>query len=290
MTRKYEKRIVIDKICLNCNKKYKTKFETQKYCCKVCKNLHQKITQIGRKYKPKYGKENSNYGNKWSEEQKLKQSDLIKSKVNDEYRFKCGSPRRGKKLDRETIIKMHGNREKSSYSHPHTKESKLKIGIKSKEKFTPEYFKKIRSIMEKNGSWVPLSKKEDRSVYFKESNWNKKLFDVLYSKYKILIETYGIFNSTKNSRGCVRDHIFSRQSAFDLGVFPEIVRHIENCQIILHKDNVKKAFTKKDGISLEQLFEKIEKTSHVWEEQEICLKLIEDYKNGKRWINRWKED
>jgi len=42
------------------------------------------------------GANNPNYKNKWSLKQKQEQSRLVKSKVNDEYRFKAGTANRGK--------------------------------------------------------------------------------------------------------------------------------------------------------------------------------------------------
>jgi len=56
-----------------------------------------------------------------------------------------------------------------------------------------------------------------------------------------------------------------------------------NCEIILHKDNVSKAkknhrYEDGDSISLEQLFLDIINFKKEWKEQEICLKLIEEFK------------
>lgn len=109
------------------------------------------------------------------------------------------------------------------------------------------------------------------------------MFDLLYEEYKDLLETFGIYNSYSNTKGVVRDHRFSRQSGFELGVFPEILRHIENCEILEHSKNIRKRFKEKDSLSIDDLFKRIENTNHKWEEQELCLALIKEYKNGKRW-------
>ena len=45
----------------------------------------------------------------------------------------------------------------------------------------------------------------------------------------------------------VRDHIFGRKNGFVLGVFPEIIRHPANCQIITHSDNIKKSLKNGDS-------------------------------------------
>jgi hypothetical protein len=38
-----------------------------------------------------------------------------------------------------------------------------------------------------------------------------------------------------------------------------------------------------NSLTIDQLFDRIINTKHVWDEQELCLILIEEYKNGKRW-------
>lgn len=269
-------------ICLECKKEYYVKPSQQqrsKYCCIECKGLYQS--------KNHKGSNNPNFGKSWTTEQRKNQSKIIKSKVNDIYRDKAGSANRGKKFSKERIERMHGHRTFESYSRPHTEETKKKIGQKSKEKFTENYKKNYRQKMESLGIWIPLEEKTDYEIYFKESDWIKPMFSELYDEYKNLIESYGVFDAFKNTKGVVRDHAFSRKSGFDLGVPPEILRHIENCQIILHSDNVKKNVSKNissDSLTLEELLDKIENTKYTdWEEQEICLAKIKDYKNGKRW-------
>jgi hypothetical protein len=112
------------------------------------------------------------------------------------------------------------------------------------------------------------------------------MFNLVYPIYGKIITEHGIFHSTKNSKGVVRDHAYSRRSGFDNSVFPEILRHPENCQIILHRDNVVKQQCKSvdsDSISIEELFDKIQKTQYNWIEQEKCIRLIREYNNGARW-------
>lgn len=116
------------------------------------------------------GAANNNYGKKWSIEKRLKQSELVKSKVTDEYRFKSGSANRGKKFSAERIGRMHDHRHSESYSHPHTEATKIIIGINSKAKFTPEYLQKQRKIHEECGRWIPLDKINDYHFYRKLSD------------------------------------------------------------------------------------------------------------------------
>lgn len=273
---------MITNICLECKNEYSvipSRQNRSKYCSIKCKGLYQSKNQKGIN--------NSNFGKKWNLDKKKQQSEIIKSKVDDEYRLKVGSANRGKKFSKERIESMHGHRTFESYSRPHTQDTKEKIGKKSKEKFTEDYKQLHRQTMEEKGYWISLDKKTDYEIYFVESNWIKPMFDELYYENRLLVETYGIFNAFDNTKGVVRDHAFSRRSGFDFGVFPEILRHIENCQIILHSDNVKKNVSKNinsDSLSLEELFDKIKNTCYTkWEEQEICLAKIKEYRNGKRW-------
>lgn len=285
--------------CNFCNSnivKYKSvaKLSTLHFCNKQCKNRY----QIGRtfwteKTKKKYGeahkgKNNPNYNNKWTDEQKLKQSLLVKNRMQDcNVRYAVGSANRGKKFDKCRIDKMHKNRLKESYSRPHTEKSKLLIGVKSKEKFTKEYKKKQRKLREEKGYWIPLDKKTDYEIYSKESNWIERMFDRATDEEIILLENNGVFNCRTNTFGCVRDHKYSRKSGFSNGVFPELLRHPCNCRIILHKENVSTSRNKNkidDIISLDILFDLVYSYNGVWKEQDVCLVLINNYKKGKRWI------
>lgn len=278
------RRPILLKTCLFCNVDYQTKVDTQKYCNRLCKNEHQKITQKGRKMIPKFGAENPNFGKKWTDERKIRQSEIIKSKVDDAYREKAGSANRGVKFSQERIDKMHSHRTLESYSRIMPENSKILIGIKSKQKFENEDFRiNFRKTMEDKGIWIPLEIKDDIEIYYNASNWNKRLFDVLYEDNKELIQNLGVYNTYTNTKGVVRDHMLSRNTGFHLKVFPEIIRHVENCEILEHAKNVKKRFKEKDSISLDELFKRIENTKHIWHEQDLCLNLIKEYKNGKRW-------
>ena len=164
----------------------------------------------------------------------------------------------------------------------HTEENKKIIGKKSKEKFTKDFKIKQRRTYEKLGYWIPLKEKDKYKLYFELCNWIDRMFDLSNEQEKILIEEFNIFNNRTNTKGVVRDHMYSRRSGFDNMVFPEILRHPCNCQIILHSENVKKRFTKEDKISLQELFTKIKNYTNMWKEQKKCLSLIKEYENGKR--------
>lgn len=274
--------------CMICGKqfeRYKTHlfgFSEEKIneytCSSKCKGEKLKITGVG--------ENNPNYGKRWSDDKKKAQSELVKSKVDEEYRNKSGSANRGKKFSKERIERMHGHRTKESYSHPHTEEQKIQIGIKSKEKFTPDYKKRIRKVMETRGNWIPLLQRDDYTLYRdKFANWIVRMFDIVEDPHNIL-QTYGIFNAKTNRKGVVRDHMFSRKSGFQNGVFPELLRHPANCQLLLHSDNVKKKksrYNDADAFDLDELFYRVETYKKEWKEQDLCIQLISRYRQGERY-------
>ena len=267
--------------CYICNKpylRYKSLVNTKTpVCSKICKSVLWRTKFLG--------ENNGNFGNKWSKEQKQKQSALVKSKVTDEYRYKSGNANRGKKFTAERVARMHSHRTKESYSHPKSEEQKRQIGIKSKQKFTQEYKQRHRKIQEEKGHWIPLSQKNDFIFYRECANWIKRMFDIVDDKFDKLKE-HGVYSSYTNIKGVVRDHIYSRKSGFNNGVFPEILRHPCNCQLLTHSENIRKKknrYQDADEITLETLFENITNYKKEWIEQEKCIKLINDYKIGKRY-------
>jgi hypothetical protein len=170
---------------------------------------------------------------------------------------------------------------------PHTKQSKIKIGEASSKKFTPEFKEKFRKKMEENGHWISLSDKDAWDIYKNISNWKVRMFDLIDDEKQIqLLNEHGVFNSWKNKKGIVRDHKYSRRSGFNNGVFPEILRHPCNCQLLTHADNTKKKSSRyidADAITLNKLFELILNYKKDWTEQDLCVRLIQDYQNNKRW-------
>jgi len=90
-----------------------------------------------------------------------------------------------------------------------------------------------------------------------------------------------VFNGISNPHGIVRDHRFSRRSGFELKIFPEILRHPCNCEILKNADNISKG--KNNSISLEELFKRIINYDKHWNEQSLCIYLISRYKEGYRY-------
>jgi hypothetical protein len=161
------------------------------------------------------------------------------------------------------------------------------ISLKSKNKFNPEYLKKVRKVNEDRGNWIPLDIKDDYYFYRDLSNWKYQVLTHNIVGIELLKTKKLYDKKSKNKHDLVRDHMYGRRNGFNNKVFPEILRHPANCQLISHVNNIKKSKSNNDSvISLDYLFKKI----LLWEnypEQNLCLMLIERYKKGERYC---KED
>lgn len=279
-------------LCSECNNK------KHSLLCKECNSITNVSGHYFKDKKDSYylcrkcvgkGERNNNYGRKWSIEQKEKASKNVKSKVDEKYRLNCSKGMKGKSVSEETKLKRKETinlKYINGYKKPPmSDEAKRKIGIKSSEKFTPEFKEKWRKTLEKSGKWIPLDKTNDYMFYKKNSNWKTQVITSITPGNEKLkdgnLKSKG--NNTANS--LVRDHMFSRRNGFEKGVFPEIIRHPANCQIITHSENIKKAKNKDDSIiSYEELIKRILDWSLYYSEQILCVDLINQYKNGKRYI------
>jgi hypothetical protein len=299
--------------CDNCGKlisKYNSKPQKRYFCCLECKNSFMKgkslselhgnelANKIIEKLKSQTGENNPNFGVKWSDEQKENQSILITQKMEEmgeELRkATCGKSNRGLKRSKEFIDNWNSTQNSPDYIRPKkTEETLKKIAEASSKKFdNPEYVKRQRFVMEERGHWIPLEEKTDWELYTKEANWIKGMWNLIEDSRGLLSEL-GVFHSTNNSKGVVRDHNYSRKSGFLNGVFPEILRHPMNCQILTHSENIKKKKAKHiddDHQSLTELFYKIEQYFGNWEEHDLCLLLIKEYKDGRRYERRLSDE
>lgn len=271
--------------CSNCGKEiYKSacflKRSKYLFCNNECRIIYMKGTFTG--------KDNPNFGKKWDDERKKKQSEIIKSKVDDEYRLNCSKGMKGKKVDEETKKKAVETRfKKYGKFGPDvilSDDVKRKIGEKSRAKFTDDFKNKMNQTMVERGHWVDIKNKDPYLFYRKISNWNYNvlLYDVIGSNS---IKEVGFYNNN-NKKGLVRDHRYSRRSGFENMVFPEILRHPYNCELITHSDNIRKQQNKtvnSDSISLTDLFDGIKKYTLEYPEQNICLNKIKEYESGLRY-------
>jgi hypothetical protein len=280
-------------ICSNCSKKYNVKSRTQQlnknhFCCKLCRSVWQSIN-----FK---GKNNSNFGHRWSKELREKRAIMTKQQFidNPQLRIDVGNAHRGIKRTKESIEKQIKTAKINNTNNPgrynHSEEDKIIIGIKSAEKFkNPEYRDKLPSIIEKtlrtrtkNGNCVPYEQMNEFKIYRKEANWVDNMIKYFNEQQKIQFKKIGFFKPKINNIGLVRDHKLTRKTGFILKIFPEILRHPTNCQLILNTENSSKG-GRKDDITADKLFEDIINFSKEWKEQEKCIFLIKEYKTGKRW-------
>lgn len=234
------------------------------------------------------GENNPNFGNNWTGAQKIEHSGLVRKKMEGpDIRVKCGSANRGKtfsKKRRENIAKGHLGIRRGAH---HTEESKRIIGTKSSQKFTKKFKKEFRKTMEKLGYWIPLEQVKPYLLYCKEADWKGRMFDYLSEGELVLLSQKKLF-SNKNTKGVVRDHKYSRCSGFENKVFPIILRHPANCELITHAKNLSKAkkghrYGDSNSTTLEELFLCIRSYEKDWPEQKKCLDTINKYQNGKRY-------
>lgn len=283
--------------CLNCGKdiiRYIDPCKNTKYYCSIkCRSEYWK------KHDTFKGSNNPNYGRVYTQEERENRRKIAKDAyIKDPSLRTRVAVNKGKKLPGTSIgikkyLQKHPGIRKITH-HVFTKEEKIEIGKKSSAKFTSEYKLRMRKIMEDSGIWVPLDKKDDFEIYKKLSDWVDRMFDIISDEEQIkLLKEHGIFNCRNNTKGVVRDHMYSRRSGFENKVFPEILRHPCNCQILTHSDNIAKKYQRyidADAHTLDKLFCKIQAYDKNWKEQELCLKLISDFKHGKRWSNPYKQE
>lgn len=116
---------------------------------------------------------------------------------------------------------------------------------------------KTRTTRELRGSYIKLEDRDPYGLYLAAASFTHG-FKTNCKKQKALLEEYGIFNSKTNTKGCVRDHLLSRRYGFDNNIAAWIIAHPANCEIVLHSENVRRAFTNDNQITLEELLERIE--------------------------------
>ena len=272
--------------CDNCgNEVYKSPCHVKRnkyhYCSQECRIAGMKGKGVG--------KDNPNFGKKWRDDRKARQSEIIKSKVDEEYRLNCAKGMTGvtvseetKKKRKETLLERYG---RLSNTTKLSEETKYIIGKKSSEKFTEEFKARQYETMVERGIWVPRESKNPYHFYRSLANWNCNVldYDVIGSD---LFYEFGFFHIKTNTKGMVRDHRFSRLNGFKNLVFPEILRHPFNCEFIQHGDNARKHHSKKinsDSITMNELFEGIKTYEKEYKEQSICLEKIKQYENGLRY-------
>ena len=117
---------------------------------------------------------------------------------------------------------------------------------------------KTRSTREARGSYMKLEDVEPYRIYFNASSF-KHGFKTNCEHQSKLLQEHGVYNKISNKNGCVRDHLLSRRYGFDNNIATWIISHPANCEIVLHSENVRRAWQTSDNqITLEELLERIE--------------------------------
>ena len=282
--------------CGNILFKYKSQIKKYNFCNLQCKNKwgigksfmsEEKRLELKEKFK---GENNPNFNNKWNDEQRKRASNHMIEWFADGYegerrRQEVSKVHKGKTLS--VAQRLAVSKAQKGHASTITDESRIKIGIKSKEKFTPEYKAKLRKKLEMSGQIVPLADKDDYLFYRICADWIERMFDYIKDQSKLdKLKKFGVFNSKSNIGGIVRDHMYSRRCGWENGVFPEILRHPVNLDILLHSENVGKKIKRYkdfDSISLLKLFDNIKNFDGNWFEQDKCLELIKRYEDGERY-------
>lgn len=203
------------------------------------------------------------------------------------YTYKDSICSCGQKKDWRAKHCMECHPHTSFLNRTHTTETKLLIGNASKDRFTEKYQKNFRTKMELLGKWLPISQMSDYRVYYHLCEWQQRMFDIVVLGVELLQE-FGVLNSRTNPLGVVRDHRLSRMDGLVLGVYPAILRHPCNCEVIQHKENVKKGSS--SSIDINTLVVEIRAYQKYWFEQDKCLALISKYEKGTKFnISEYKE-
>ena len=135
-----------------------------------------------------------------------------------------------------------------------------------------------------NGTWFKLNDKDDYKFYSKLSNWCGQVLCEKTVNIDKLKDFKFYAKNNQNKEGLVRDHMFGRKSGFLNNVFPEIIKHPANCQLLSHGENIKKSKKNNDSIiELDELFDRIKNWDSDYQHQEKCIRLIELYVNGYRY-------
>lgn len=255
------------------------------FCSRECKHAATGLYPMSEERKERYremfkGKNNPNYNNRWTKEQRDALSTKCVERYKDSAYYEKFCEANRNRTWTEEGRRNVGDAARITMANkirvPHTEEVKHKIGIASAAKFNKEGFKDhMRKVMEERGYWIPLNQKSAYEVYYEDSNWIAPMFSLCNEQELVLLNEYGVFNNRTNTKGVVRDHKIGRRAGYEMGIPPYLMHHPCNCQIITHSDNVKKSFCRNDTvISKEDLYQLILKYDKPWDEQDMCVEYI----------------
>lgn len=224
--------------CTNKCKFSKTKYQYAKGCC--YSHIMMKENHI------------------WNENSKAKMINSLKStreekvKLNPNYFIEINKKLSFTKLN-------YSDEKKESINQKREETNTEKYGCKNVLLYE-DIKEKIRKRNYENFRWIPLEDKEPYNIYFSASSFKHGFSFTCYTtdKEKQLLEQYGVFNTKTNTKGCVRDHLLSRRYGFDNNIATWIISHPANCEIVSNSENIRRANTNDNLITLEELLYRIE--------------------------------
>lgn len=232
-----------------------------------------------------FGSNNPNFGNTMPSKTRKRISEKISESMTSNRRKQIGDQHRGKIVSDETKNKMSKSHQGTTYVM--SSQAKINIGIASAARYTPEYKKQLRLRLERNGTIIPISQKDDFEFYKILANWPERMFDHITDQQQLLrLKELGIWHCKINKKGLVRDHIYSRRSGFRNLIHPEILRHPSNLQLLTSSENIGKKihrYIDRDDQTLDELFKKIRNFRGTWFEQITCLNRVIEYEQGLRY-------
>jgi len=270
-------------VCPECS----TKFErypsqirsTNNYCSKQCAYKNMPPCTNERKIKlsklmsgagnPAYG------GGQWDDDRRARHSKTMKQAMKDPHRrYVSGNANRDKKFSKELIQRMHAHRTPSTYGHTPSEQRRKEIGKESSKRWAdPDIKRRIveggRATKEAKGTIIPRSMISPWKIYWQQAGWK--------ASYRYTQEL------NLQERGLCRDHIVGRKQGFLLGIFPEILRHPENCQVITLSENSSKARRKADPTQPDLLMSRIMEYKGDYPEHNLVVSRVIDYLEGKRY-------
>lgn len=144
-----------------------------------------------------------------------------------------------------------------------------------------EYRVRHRKKMEEMGRYIPIELLDDYTIYRKECDWIQPMWDLVPGGLDKL-KVGGVFNCRANANGHVRDHRLSRRDGLGVGMFPVIMRHPCNCDVLTNLENLHQKGSS-SNITVEELLESIENYEEDWAEQKEALEAVQQYRAGARY-------
>lgn len=115
--------------------------------------------------------------------------------------------------------------------------------------------KNVKSAVKNTKVQLGNAKTDEKSIYYDECSFRLTQAELTLVPGFALLKSIGVYHSTKNPNGAVRDHILSRHDAWLNKYDPAHIRHPANCRFITNLENIKKSSS--SDITYEELLNRI---------------------------------